>query len=114
VSEVLARPPFDAYARPPGGLTHRVDEQELRQLLTAAGFGVKSIEARESVRGFASPEMLVRYSEASSFGNLLVHLPVALRPAAREVISRELAAFAAADGTISQSSRRMVAIAVRR
>jgi arsenite methyltransferase len=114
VSEVLARPPFDAYTRPPGGLTHRVDEQELRQLLTAAGFGVKSIEARESVRGFASPEMLVRYSEASSFGNLLVHLPVALRPAAREVISRELAAFAAADGTISQSSRRMVAIAVRR
>ena len=114
VSEVLAGAPFDAYARPPGGLTHRVDEQELRQLLTAAGFEVKSIEARESVRSFASPEMLVRYSEASSFGNLLAHLPVALRPAAREVISRELAAHAAADGTISQSSRRMVAIAARR
>jgi len=82
---VLARPPFNAYSRPPGGLTHRVDEQEMRQLLTAAGFEVKSIEARESVRGFASPELLVRYSEASSFGNLLAHLPVALRPAAREV-----------------------------
>ena len=114
VSEVLAGPPFDAYARPPGGLTHRVDEHELRQLLTAAGFEVKSIEARESVRSFASPEMLVRYSEASSFGNLLAHLPVTLRPAAREVISRELVALTAADGTISQSSRRMLAIAVRR
>jgi arsenite methyltransferase len=114
VSAVLARPPFNAYARAPGGLTHRVDEQEMRQLLTAAGFAVKSIEARESVRGFASPEVLVRYSEASSFGNLLAHLPVELRPSAREVIGRELAALAAPDGTISQSSRRMVAIAVRR
>jgi len=114
VSGVLARPPFNAYARPPGGLTHRVDEQEMRQLLAAAGFAVKSIEARESVRGFASPELLVRYSEASSFGNLLAHLPVELRPAAREVIGREAAALAAPDGTISQSSRRMVAIAVRR
>jgi arsenite methyltransferase len=114
VSEVLARPPFNAYTRPPGGLTHRVDEQEMRQLLAAAGFAVKSIAARESVRGFASPELLVRYSEASSFGNLLAHLPVELRPAARELIGRELAALAAPDGTISQSSRRMVAIAVRR
>jgi arsenite methyltransferase len=113
VSVVLARPPFNGYARAPGGLTHRVDEQEMRQLLTAAGFAVKSIEARESVRGFASPEVLVRYSEASSFGNLLAHLPVELRPSAREVIGRELAAFAAPDGAISQSSRRMVAIAVR-
>jgi hypothetical protein len=86
----------------------------MRQLLAAAGFAVKSIEARESVRGFASPELLVRYSEASSFGNLLAHLPVALRPAAREVIGREAATLAAPDGTISQSSRRMVAIAVRR
>jgi arsenite methyltransferase len=86
----------------------------MRQLLTAAGFEAKSIDVRESVRGFASPQMLVRYSEASSFGNLLAHLPVAFRPAAREVIGRALAALATPDGTISQSSRRMVAIAVRR
>ena len=75
---------------------------------------MKSIEVRESVRGFASPQMLVRYSEASSFGNLLTHLPVEFRPSAREVIGRALAALAAPDGTISQSTRRMVAIAVRR
>jgi ubiquinone/menaquinone biosynthesis C-methylase UbiE len=114
ISEVLARPPFNAYARPPDGLTHRVDEQEMRQLLAAAGFEAKSIDVRESVRGFASPQMLVRYSEASSFGNLLAHLPIEFRPSAREVIGRALAALAAPDGTISQSTRRMVAIAVRR
>lgn len=114
ISEVLARPPFNAYARPPDGLTHRVDEQEMRQLLTAAGFEVKSIDVRESVRGFTSPQMLVRYSEASSFGNLLAHLPIEFRPSAREVIGRALAALAAPDGTISQSARRMIAIAVRR
>jgi ubiquinone/menaquinone biosynthesis C-methylase UbiE len=114
VSAVLARPPFSAYARPNGGLTHRVDEQEMRQLLTAAGFAVKSIEEHESVREFASPQALVRYSEASSFGNLLAHLPVELRPSAREVIGRELAALAAPDGTISQSSRRLMAVAYLR
>jgi arsenite methyltransferase len=86
----------------------------MRQLLAAAGFEVKSIEERESVRGFTSSQMLVRYSEASSFGNLLAHLPIALRPAARDAIGRALAALAAPDGTISQSTRRMVAIAVRR
>jgi len=114
VSAVLARPPFNAYARPPGSLTHRVDEPEMRQLLAAAGFDVKSIETREAVRGFASPELLVRYSEASSFGNLLAHLPIELRPSARELIACEVATLAAPDGSISQSSRRMVAIAVRR
>jgi arsenite methyltransferase len=114
VSAVLARPPFSAYARPPGGLTHRIDEREMRQLLTAAGFEVKSIESQESVRSFASPQALVRYSEASSFGNLLAHLPVELRPAAREVIGRELAALAAPDGTISRSSRRLLAVAYLR
>jgi arsenite methyltransferase len=114
ISEVLARPPFNAYARPPDGLTHRVDESEMRQLLAAAGFEVTSIEVLESVREFPSPELLVRYSEASSFGNMLAHLPVELRPAAREVIGRELAALAAPGGIIFQSSRRMVAVAVRR
>jgi ubiquinone/menaquinone biosynthesis C-methylase UbiE len=114
VSAVLARPPFSAYARPTGGLSHRVDDQEMRQLLTAAGFAVKSIEEHESVREFASSQALVRYSEASSFGNLLAHLPVELRPSAREVIGRELAALAAPDGTISQSSRRLMAVAYLR
>ena len=66
------------------------------------------------MRGFASPQALVRYSEASSFGNLLAHLPVELRPAAREVIARELAVLAAPDGTISRASRRMVAVAYLR
>ena len=113
-SAALARPPFSAYARPNGGLTHRVDEQEMRQLLTAASFVVEWIEEHESVREFASPQALVRYSEASSFGNLLAHLPAELRPSAREVIGRELAALAAPDGTISQSSRRLMAVAYLR
>jgi SAM-dependent methyltransferase len=114
VFAVLARPPFSAYARPAGGLTHRVDEQEMRALLTSAAFVVKSIESHESVRTFASPQALVRYSEASSFGNLLAHLPVELRPSAREAIGRELAALAAPDGTISQASHRMVVVAYLR
>ena len=68
----------------------------------------------ELVCEFASPQALVRYSEASSFGNLLAHLPVELRPSAREVVGRELAVLAAPDGTISQSSRRLMAVAYLR
>ena len=113
VSAVLARPPFNAYARPPGGLTHRVDEQDAPDVVRGRLRGEVDRGAR-MVRSFASPELLVRYSEASSFGNLLAHLPAELRPPARERIAREAAALAAPDGSISQSSRRMVALAVRR
>ena len=86
----------------------------MRDLLAKAGFEVKSINEHGSVREYASPEALIRYSEASSFGNLLAHLPVELRPAARKAISRAAAPLIGPDGTIRQEGQRMVVIAVRR
>jgi hypothetical protein len=112
--QVLARPPFAAYPRPRGDITFRVDERELRDLLEAAGFEVTSIGLYDSPYVYASAEAVVRFSEASSFGNLLNHLPRELRPAARQAIARELAPLAAADGTIPQDGRRMIAIGVRK
>jgi arsenite methyltransferase len=113
MSRVLARPPFAAYPRPRGDLTFRVDERELRDLLEMAGFEVTSIGLYDSPYVYASAEAVVRFSEASSFGNLLSHLPRELRPAARRAIARELAPLAAADGTIPQDGRRMIAIGLR-
>ena len=113
MSRVLARPPFAAYPRPRGDITFRVDERELRDLLEMAGFDVTSIGLYDSPYEYASAEAVVRFSEASSFGNLLSHLPRELRPAARAAIARELAPLAAADGTIPQDGRRMIAIGIR-
>ena len=114
MSAVLARPPFSAYARPNGGLTHRVDEQEMRQLLTAAGFEVKSIEAR--IRSATSPRRRRWCAIPKPVPSAICSptCPSSSAPSAREVIGRELVELAAADGTISQSSRRMMAVAYLR
>jgi ubiquinone/menaquinone biosynthesis C-methylase UbiE len=114
MGQVLARPPFVAYPRRRGDITFRVDERELRELLDAAGFEMKSVELYDRPYVHASADAAVRYSEASSFGNLLAHLPHELRPVARQAIARELTPLAAADGTIPQDGRRMIAIAVRK
>jgi SAM-dependent methyltransferase len=113
LGRVLAEPPFDAWPRPRAELSSRVDQHELRTLLEGAGFAVKSIDLYDSPYVHASPEAVVRYSEASSFGNLLAHLPRELRPAAREALARELAPLAAPDGSIAQDGRRMIAIGVK-
>jgi ubiquinone/menaquinone biosynthesis C-methylase UbiE len=110
MSAVLAQPPFARYPRPAGGVIHRVDEREMRELLEAAGFMVKSIEVHDIPHVYPSADAALRYSEASSFGNLLAHLPAELRPAAREAIVRDLAVIAVPDGTIVQQGRRMIAI----
>jgi ubiquinone/menaquinone biosynthesis C-methylase UbiE len=114
MSAVLARPRFAAYPRPSGGIVHRVDERQMRELLVAAGFEVRSIDLYDSPHVDASPDAIIRYSEASSFGNLLAHLPQELRPTARAALVRELASLAAPDGTIAQKGRRMIAVAVRK
>jgi arsenite methyltransferase len=114
MSAVLARKPFADHPRPAGGIIHRVDEDEMRALFEAAGFEVKSIEVYVTTHVHASADAVVRYSEASSFGNLLAHLPAELRPAAREALVRELAALAAPDGAIVQEGRRMISVGVRK
>lgn len=97
---LLARPPFADHPRP-RDIVWRVDEGEMRELLEAAGFDVRTIDVYDAPHVHASPDAAVRYAESSSFGNLLAHLPQDLRPAARETLVRELAAIAAPDGTIT-------------
>ena len=108
---VLTEPPFAQHPRRPGELATRVDADEMRSLLEGAGFEVASIELYDSPFVHASAEAVVRFSEASSFGNLLAHLPPDLRPAARAAMVEALAPLAAADGSISHDGRRMIAIA---
>jgi ubiquinone/menaquinone biosynthesis C-methylase UbiE len=109
--QVLAQPPFGQYPRPAGELSTRVDTGEMGSLLEGAGFDAVSVELHDGRFIHASAEAVVRYSEASSFGNLLAHLPHDLRPAARAALVHALAPLAAADGSIAQDGHRMIALA---
>ena len=113
IAETLTRPPFAAYPRA-GAYVWRVDEAEMRTLLDAAGFDVTEIELYSVPHVHASPEAAVRYAEASSFGNLLAHLPMELRAAARAALVGNLQTVVAADGSIAEDGRRMIAIGVKR
>lgn len=113
MARAMAEPPFDRYPRPRGSFVSQVDADEMRALLEAAGFAPTLIEVRPSVQAHPTPEAAVRFSEASSFGNLLGHLPPELRPQAREAMAARLAALMTPEGIVQQG-RRLVAIGARR
>ena len=109
----LAEPPFDQHPRPREGITFRVEADELRALLQTTGFQAVQLEVRESQARHSSPESAMRYMEASSFGNMVGHLPPELREPARARMRERFAALARPDGIVS-INRRIVAIAERR
>ena len=113
MSEVLGRPPFAAHPRPRRELSFRVDVDELRRLLVEAGYTEIAITVLDADYVHASAEAAMRYAEASSFGNLLAHLPAELRPAARAALVAGVAASAAPDGSLAQRGQRMIALAVK-
>ncbi len=96
--DVLAQPPFGDYPRANEGVTRRVSEQETRDLLEGAGFAVTRMEKRTCVRIETSPEAMIRFSEASSFGNLPGHRPEEPRPQAGAVIKQRLEQIMTPDG----------------
>ncbi|MFI5001341.1 MAG: class I SAM-dependent methyltransferase, partial [Reyranellales bacterium] len=113
MAEAMAEPPFDRYPFTRKSVTFRVDEAEMRALFEATGFAPSLIEVRPTEQTHPSPEAAVRYSEASSFGNLFAHLPAELKPAASAAMARRLAAIATPGGIVVQGHR-LVALAVRR
>lgn len=113
LGRVLGRSPFARYPRPAPELSVRVDAAEMAALLGEAGFSSVSIQVYDSPIVYPSAESVMRYAEASSFGNLLRHLPEELRPLARSALVEELSRSAAPDGSLRQESQRMIALALR-
>jgi arsenite methyltransferase len=113
VREVLAEPPFDRHASARESLVFRVEPEEMRALFEATGFHPTLIEARPTEQVHANAEAAIRYSEVSSFGNFLGHLPRELRAAAREAVRRRFEVLATPQGIVRRG-RRLVALAVRR
>jgi len=111
---LLAEPPFDAHPRPREGITFRVEAEELRALLQTTGFQPRCVEVREHKFRHGGPEDALRFMEASSFGNVLGHLPPELRELARTRVREKFAALAGPDGLIVSTHRHVVALAERR
>ena len=111
---VLAEPPFDRYPRIRESITFRVGADELRALFQTTGFLPVRIEVRESERQHPSAEAAVRFTEASSFGNVFGHLPAELRERAHERLRQALEEIEAPDGSIVVSTQRLIAIGERR
>jgi ubiquinone/menaquinone biosynthesis C-methylase UbiE len=112
VREVLSEPPFDDYPRKRDGITWRVDAEEMRALFETTGFVPNLIEVRPTEQAHNSAEGVIRFSEASSFGNAFGHLPEELKPLAREAVKRRLEAMIPPEGIVQQGSR-LIAIAER-
>jgi ubiquinone/menaquinone biosynthesis C-methylase UbiE len=110
---VLARAPYNAHSRPEQGLPHRVSPDELRGLLDQAGFDIVSLDVEPNSNLHKDAEAAVKHSLASSFGNLLGHLPEELRESARRDVIAELQQYQTAEG-IKQDGARILAVAVKR
>ena len=113
MAAAMAEPPFDRYPFTRKSVTFRVDAAEMRAILESTGFQPTLVEERPTEQHHPSPEAAVRYSEASSFGNLFAHLPDALKPAARQAMARRLGVINSSHGIV-QHGRRLVALATRR
>jgi arsenite methyltransferase len=109
---VLAQPPYAAFPQAKAGSALRVNASELRALLDEVGFETERLEVLANTNHHADADAAIAFSEASSFGNFLGHLPEPLRAAAREEIRRELEIIKTPLG-IRQEGGRLLAIAVR-
>ncbi|AUX42121.1 fibrillarin-like rRNA methylase [Sorangium cellulosum] len=108
--EVLSRAPYAAYPESLAGTPHWVTADELSALLGGAGFTVQKIETQQNVHHQPDGNAAIAFSQASSFGNFLGHLPESLRSQAIDDIKRELEAFRTPEG-IRLEGKRLLAVA---
>jgi hypothetical protein len=110
---ILKNPPYESYPAASEDVSQRVNIDQLRALLSDAGFEPNVLEIRESPTVHANAEAAIEFSQASSFGNFLGHLPDALRPQALREIAAELEKTRTPQG-IQQRGARIFAIATKR
>lgn len=111
--EVLAREPYNVFPESRSGSPHWVSVPELVWLLDRTGFSIEKVEVRDNVISHSDADAAIDFSQASSFGNFLGHLPDELREEALREIKQELHAYLTPDG-IRLEGRRIIAVAVRK
>jgi SAM-dependent methyltransferase len=107
---VLASEPYIAFPVARVGTVHRVTVKELQDLLLDIGFVVTAIMLVPNVTFHPTASAALDFSQASSFGNFLGHLPEELRCSATNEILRALEASRTPDG-IRLECARLIAVA---
>ncbi|HEY3424590.1 MAG TPA: methyltransferase domain-containing protein [Negativicutes bacterium] len=97
---VLQRAPYDKLVRLEDSTQnqHGLTTTALIELLTQAGFKIKEVQIKEITRKYQTAKDVIRFSEASSFGNYLNHVPDSLREQAKSDIEAELEKHRTEDG----------------
>ena len=109
---VLNDPRYAAFPEAQAGSPLRVNSTELTALFQEAGFEIERLEVLANTNHHANADAAIAFSEASSFGNFLGHLPEPLRARAREEIRAELETIKTPRG-IQQEGGRILAVAVK-
>ena len=109
---VLESPRYAAFPEAKAGSPLRVNATELTALFQQAGFEIERLEVLANTNHHANADAAIAFSEASSFGNFLGHLPEPLRARAREEIRAELETIKTPRG-IQQEGGRILAVAVK-
>lgn len=100
VDTVLAREPYRSFVRTEEAPQKRTNQtiSELIRLFLNAGLIVEDIQVKLTKWTYPSADVVMKYLEASYFGNNLDNVPAALREPARDDIRAEFAKHQTADG----------------
>ena len=110
---VLSKPPYNAFAESLSRFPHLVSVPELVWMLDRNQFSINKVEIQENTFTLANTEDVIDFSQSSSFGNYLGHLPDDLRDSAIAEIKQELERFRTTEG-IRLQGHRIIAIAVKK
>jgi ubiquinone/menaquinone biosynthesis C-methylase UbiE len=88
--EVLGKPPYARYVKKGEGRSYPVTMKELETLLAEVGFCEITVDCLIKKRHYDSPQKLIDFYEASSFGNFMRSVPEDLQANARCDIKKEL------------------------
>ena len=89
-NELIVREPYKGKVKASDDASKPVTGGELSKLLSEAGFRDVEVVLQEKKRYYSSPKEAFDFSEASSFGNSLKHIPESLRAQAMNDIAAEL------------------------
>ena len=95
LKRILSAPKYDGLVDPDATVSTRqgTTSTELIKLLTEGGFELERLQVRRNVIRHRNAAVYVSFSEASSFGNYLAHVPEDLRPEVRAAYVKALEAL---------------------
>ncbi len=88
--ELFVHPPYAGSVNIEDDPNKPVTKKELQALFKATGYKNINVSTKISKRYYSTPQEVIEFVEASSFGTFLTHVPDHLRTAARHDIEKEV------------------------